>query len=70
MCVKGLFINNDFQQEQLNSVREPLKITFNGDPVEKLIDTIKAEDWPLAEAGLEVSLFSSFVVYISSENFF
>ncbi|VDM97680.1 unnamed protein product, partial [Onchocerca ochengi] len=43
----------EIKQEQLNSVREPLKITFNGDPVEKLIDTIKAEDWPLAEAGLE-----------------
>ncbi|VDO58269.1 unnamed protein product [Onchocerca flexuosa] len=52
----------EIKQEQLSSVREPLKITFKDDPIEKLIDTIKAEDWPLAEAGLEVSLFSSFVV--------
>uniref|UniRef100_A0A158Q7F4 HEAT repeat-containing protein 1 n=1 Tax=Elaeophora elaphi TaxID=1147741 RepID=A0A158Q7F4_9BILA len=43
----------EIKQEQLNSVREPLKITFKGDPLEKLIDTIKAEDWALAEAGLE-----------------
>uniref|UniRef100_A0A1I7VD57 HEAT repeat-containing protein 1 n=1 Tax=Loa loa TaxID=7209 RepID=A0A1I7VD57_LOALO len=43
----------EIKQEQLNSVREPPKITFKGDPLEKLIDTIKAEDWSLAEAGLE-----------------
>ncbi|KAM3718477.1 HEAT repeat-containing protein [Dirofilaria immitis] len=43
----------EIKQEQLNSVREPPKIVFKGDPLEKLIDIIKAEDWPLAEAGLE-----------------
>ncbi|KAK6113648.1 U3 small nucleolar RNA-associated protein 10 family protein [Brugia pahangi] len=43
----------EIKQEQLNSVREPPKIIFKGDPVDKLIDIIKAEDWPLAEAGLE-----------------
>ncbi|EJW84917.1 hypothetical protein WUBG_04171, partial [Wuchereria bancrofti] len=43
----------EIKQEQLNSVREPPKIVFKGDPVDKLIDIIKVEDWPLAEAGLE-----------------
>ncbi|MCP9263658.1 hypothetical protein DINM_007045 [Dirofilaria immitis] len=47
----------EIKQEQLNSVREPPKIVFKGDPLEKLIDIIKAEDWPLAEAGLEFMPF-------------
>lgn len=60
LSAEGLFNGSDFQQDQLNSVHEPYKITFKGDPMEKLIDTIKAEDWALAEAGLEVGFFFSF----------
>ncbi|VDK71337.1 unnamed protein product [Litomosoides sigmodontis] len=45
--------SEEIKQDQLNSVREPFKITFKGDPLEKLIDTIKAEDWSLAEEGLK-----------------
>ncbi|CAG9539926.1 unnamed protein product [Cercopithifilaria johnstoni] len=51
----------EIKQEQLNSVRESCKITFKGDPLEKLIDTIKAEDWSLAEAGLEELIKPSYL---------
>ncbi|KAL3995651.1 U3 small nucleolar RNA-associated protein 10 family protein [Acanthocheilonema viteae] len=51
----------EIKQEQLNSVREPFKITFKDDPLEKLIDIIKAGDWPLAEAGLEKLTSSSYL---------
>uniref|UniRef100_A0A915PU93 HEAT repeat-containing protein 1 n=1 Tax=Setaria digitata TaxID=48799 RepID=A0A915PU93_9BILA len=59
----------EIKQEQLDAVREPSKILFKGDPLEKLIDTIKAEDWALAEAGLEKLVAPSYLKNRTASDF-